>query len=83
MVDTPIQIESMMEYLDPDQSEARDRHLKRYISSGQTKVAKSVDEIAAVRADFAQWKKATADILRALEVKAGSFPIPPCRALSD
>jgi hypothetical protein len=73
----------MMKYLDPNQSEARDRQLKRYISSGQSMVTESVDEIAAIRADFAQWRQLTTDILRALDGKAGNLPILAEIALSD
>jgi len=75
MVNTPIQVESMMKYLDPDQSEERNTQLSRYISSGQEQITESVNEITAVRADFAQWKKLTVDILRALEEKAGNLSI--------
>jgi hypothetical protein len=73
----------MMKYLDPNQSEARDRQLKRYISSGQNMVTESVDKIAAIRADFAQWRQLTTDILRALDEKAGNLPTITEIALSD
>jgi hypothetical protein len=67
----------MMKYLDPEQTEARDRQLKNYISKGEAMVTKSVNEIAAVRADFAEWKKQTDYLLHALHDKAGSFSILP------
>ncbi|KAL7623140.1 hypothetical protein AAE478_006821 [Parahypoxylon ruwenzoriense] len=63
-------IESMLKYLDPNQSAARDKRLKLYITKGQEMIDESVAEIAAVRVDFAEWKNFTTKLLRALEEKA-------------
>ncbi|KAH8679532.1 hypothetical protein BGZ60DRAFT_561106 [Tricladium varicosporioides] len=62
-------IESMLKFLNPNQSAARDRQLKLYISRGQDFINESVDLIATIRADFNHWKELTTGLLRALEKK--------------
>ncbi|KIW10035.1 hypothetical protein PV08_11811 [Exophiala spinifera] len=59
-------IESMMRYLDPNQPEARDRQLKRYISNCIEKSTGSVNILTDVRRDFEAWRELTQNILGSL-----------------
>ncbi|KEF56495.1 uncharacterized protein A1O9_08076 [Exophiala aquamarina CBS 119918] len=52
-------IESMMKYLDLNQSEARDRQLKRYVSNSIEKSTGSVNILIDVRKDFEAWRELT------------------------
>jgi hypothetical protein len=72
LVTNSIKIESMLKYLDPNQSAARDKRLQLYITKSHEMIDESVAEIAAIRADFTQWKNLTTSLLRGLEEKAGN-----------
>ncbi|MAD84053.1 MAG: hypothetical protein CL912_13915 [Deltaproteobacteria bacterium] len=63
----------MLEYADPKQSAARDRHLKHYLSMGEDSINRSVQNIVEIRDDFDKWKKLTNKLLRALEDKKGNI----------
>jgi len=62
----------MTKYLDPNQSAARNRQLKRYLDSSKDKVDKSVQEISNIRSEFGEWRKFTGHLLRALEATASA-----------
>jgi hypothetical protein len=66
----------MMKYLDPNQSEARDKRFREYVSKGQEMIHESVDVIADVREDFSRWRNLTTALLGALEGNTGNLPPP-------
>lgn len=67
---TTSQIESMLKYVNPKQSTARDKQLQLYITTGQNTIDESVQMISEVRQDFSEWSNTTIKLLLALQEKA-------------
>lgn len=65
----------MTKYLDPNQSEARDRQLKRYLSNSIEKSTGSVNILTDVRKDFETWRELTQTILGALNHEYGQLEL--------
>lgn len=70
---TTTQIESMLKYVDPAQSTARDKQFQSYITTGQNTIFESVQTINEVKQDFSEWREATTSLLCALKDKACEF----------
>ncbi|KAH7303162.1 hypothetical protein B0I35DRAFT_517483 [Stachybotrys elegans] len=65
-------IETMLKYMEPDQSEIRNKLFQSYIMAGVNSIEESVTLIRQVDEEFKVWVKVTVDLLRALDDKAAS-----------
>ncbi|KAK2040032.1 hypothetical protein LZ31DRAFT_604988 [Colletotrichum somersetense] len=65
-------IESMLKFIDPDQSRVRDKMLDRHITRGSETIVESVRMVKEVQEKFTAWGQATQDLYSALTDKAGT-----------
>ncbi|KAF7554860.1 hypothetical protein G7Z17_g2633 [Cylindrodendrum hubeiense] len=63
-------IDSMLEYIAPTQSTARDKQLHAYLITGQRNINESIQTISQVKDDFETWRVVTKSLVHVLQEKA-------------